>query len=829
AARQATPFMVLLTALGVVAARWSGQDDFVLGAPAANRDHADAGAVGLFVNVLPLRLDTSGAPAFATLLDRVRARCLAAQRHQAVPLDEIVRLLDPDRSDGRAPLVRAVLALQNVPLQPWQAGDVRAEAFELPAPGAQFELAVHLTQQADGSLRGHLTHAADLLSGDTARRFADAFLHVLRTVADLDGVPVDDVPLFDETERARITGVLSGAQAAPAAPGLLHELFERQADRAPRAPAVAGDRTLDYGELDAEANRLAWLLRERGVGPEKAVAVCLPRSADLVVALLAVLKAGGFYVPLDPANPTARLTAQLADVRPVVVLADREFAPRQDTVLVSDAAPYPAHRPEPSAVPGNLVYALHTSGTTGTPKAVMNEHAGLVNRIRWMQAEYGLTAGEPVLHKTPIGFDVAGWELFWPLSVGATVVLARPGGHRDAAYLAALVRDRRVSTCHFVPSMLRAFVEEPSVAGCAGILRRVVCSGEELPPSTVARLRGLLPEVAVHNLYGPTEAAIDVTAVEITPAHETRPRLPIGRPITGARLYVLDPRGAPAPVGVPGELCIGGVQVARGYLGRPALTAERFVPDPFAPGGRLYRTGDRARWTGDGALEFLGRLDQQVKIRGVRIEPAEVEAALAGYPGVTAVAVDARPGPDAELRLVAYLAGVDDVPDGALRAFLGELLPPAAVPSAFVRLPALPTGRTGKLDRSALPEPAVVPAGGTAPRDPVERVLTEIWAEVLDLPNVSVDRGFFELGGHSLLATRVVARVRREFGVELSAGDLLGGGTTVADLAATVRAAQLEQADPDELRRALEELADLTDDEVAALLADDRTTPMEDR
>ncbi|ADJ47972.1 non-ribosomal peptide synthetase [Amycolatopsis mediterranei S699] len=823
AARQATPFMVLLTALGVVAARWSGQDDFVLGAAAANRDHTNADAVGLFVNVLPLRLDTAGAPAFDDLLGRVRARGLAAQRHQAVPLDEIVRLLDPDRSDGRAPLVRAVLALQNVPLQPWQVGDVRAEAFELPAPGAQFELSVHLTQQADGGLAGHLTHA-DLFSGPAARRFADAFTHVLRTVADLDGVPVDDVPLLDESERARITGHLSGARTAPAAPGLLHELFERQADADPHAPAVVGDRALGYGELDAEANRLAWLLRERGVGPERTVAVCLPRSADLVVALLAVLKAGGCYVPLDPANPTARLAGQLRDVRPVVVLTDREL-PGHITVGVGDAAAYPAHRPEPAAVPGNLVYAIHTSGTTGRPKAVMNEHAGLVNRIRWMQAEYGLTAGERVLHKTPIGFDVAGWELFWPLSAGATVVLARPDGHRDAAYLAALIRESGVSTCHFVPSMLRAFVEEPAVAGCAATLRRVVCSGEELPPSTVTRLRALLPDVAVHNLYGPTEAAIDVTAVEITPGHETRPRLPIGHPITGARLYVLDPRGAPVPVGVPGELFIGGVQVARGYLGRPALTAERFVPDPFEPGGRLYRTGDRARWTTGGALEFLGRLDQQVKIRGVRIEPAEVEAALAGYPGVTAAAVDARPGPDGEPRLVAYLVGVDDAPDSAVRAFLGELLPPAAVPSAFVRLPALPTGRTGKLDRSALPEPAVVQATGTAPRDPVEQVLAGIWAEVLGLPSVSVTSGFFELGGHSLLATRIVARVRREFGVELSAADLLGGGSTVADLAAVVRAAQLEQADPDELRRALEELADLTDDEVAALLADDRTTP----
>ncbi|WNV85482.1 non-ribosomal peptide synthetase [Umezawaea sp. Da 62-37] len=824
AARRATPFMVLLAALGVVAARWSGQDDFVIGVPAANRDRTSADRVGLFVNVLPLRLGTSGAPTFADLLARVRARSLAATPHQAMPLEEVVRLLDPDRSHGRAPLVRAVLALQNLPLRPWQAGSVRAEAFELPAPGAQFELSVHLTPRADGGLDGHLTYAADLLDDSTARRFADAFVHVLRAVPDLDGVPVDDIPLLDDAEHARVVGALSGALEAPAPPGLLHELVERRVDLDPRAPALLGDRALDYGQLDAEANRLAWLLKERGVGPERAVAVCLPRSADLVVALLAVLKAGGFYVPLDPDNPTARLVAQLRDVRPVVVLTDRaDRFPDHVAVRVDDAAAHPAHRPEPTATPATLVYAIHTSGTTGTPKAVMNEHAGLVNRILWMQAEYGLAAAERVLHKTPIGFDVAGWELFWPLAAGATVVLARPDGHRDAAYLAGLIRESGVSTCHFVPSMLRAFVEEPAVARCAGVLRRVVCSGEELPPSVVTRLRELVPDVAVHNLYGPTEAAIDVTAVEITPEHTARPRLPIGRPITGARLYVLDPRGAPVPVGVPGELCIGGVQVARGYLGRPALTAERFVPDPFEPGGRLYRTGDRARWAADDSLEFLGRLDQQVKIRGNRVEPAEVETALTGFTGITAAAVIARPGPDGEPRLVAYLVGAD-VPDAALRSFLGDLLPPAAVPSAFVRLPALPTGRTGKLDRSALPEPTVVQAARTAPRDPVERAVADIWAEVLGLPDVSVTSGFFELGGHSLLATRIVARIRREFGVELSVGDLLGGGTTVADLAATVRAVQVDQADPEELRLALAELADLTDDEVAALLADDPTT-----
>ncbi|HEY4022233.1 MAG TPA: amino acid adenylation domain-containing protein, partial [Pseudonocardiaceae bacterium] len=792
-----------------------GQSDLVIGAPMAGRDRrVSADQVGLFVNTVPLRVDVSGAPSFGELLGRVRATCLAAYPHQNVPFDEVVRQADVIRSGGRAPLVRVALTLQNVPLTPWQAGEVHAEPFELPAPGAQFELALHLTEQRDGGITGHVSYAADLFGPDTVRRLLDALDLVLRAVPHFPALPVPDLPMITDAERERVVEIFSGAQVPPVADGLLHEPFERQADQNPDAVAViAPDGTMTYGELEAAANRLARLLLARGVRPDEPVAVCLPRGRHLVVALLAVLKAGAAYLPLDTGYPPARLAAQLRDGRPALVLSTKELSSQlafETTVLDLDqdpAADFPATRPATVVTPHHLAYVLYTSGTSGIPKGVLNEHAGVSNRIAWMQREYGLVPGEAVLHKTPIGFDVSGWELFWPLSTGATMVLARPGGHQDPAYLARLIREHSVSTCHFVPSMLRVFLEEPTVTGCAGVLRRLVCSGEELPPSVAARCHALLPQTELHNLYGPTEAAIDVTAYQVRPADSKRVRLPIGGPIAGAALYVLDPRGRPTAVGVPGELHIGGIQVARGYLNRPALTAERFVPDPARPGGRLYRTGDRVRWLADGTLEFLGRLDQQVKIRGVRIEPADVAAALAAHPAIVDVVVDARRGPDGEARLVGYPvpAGDDRLTDADLRAFLADRLPSVMVPSAFVWLPVLPVGPSGKLDRHRLPEPAAngTGAGHTAPRNEIERWIAEIWCDVLRLTDISVTADFFDLGGHSLLAARIAARIQAEFDVELSVADLLGGGLTVERLAVSIQQAQLEQVDPEELAAAL--------------------------
>ncbi|MBJ6766237.1 amino acid adenylation domain-containing protein, partial [Myxococcaceae bacterium JPH2] len=466
---------------------------------------------------------------------------------------------------------------------------------------------------------------------------------------------------------------------------------------------------------DAQANQLAHQLRAWGVGPESRVGVCLERSAQLVVTLLGVLKAGGAYVPLEPSYPRERLKGMVEDTGATVVVTQRALeglvTDTSARVLRWDAdasllSAQPRTPVRALAGPDSLAYVLFTSGSTGRPKGAMNAHRGVVNRLRWMQHEYGLTAEDAVLQKTPFSFDVSVWEFFWPLMTGARLVVARPGGHQEPAYLARLMAEQRVTTVHFVPSMLRAFVEEPGAERLPS-LKRVVCSGEALPVESVRRTQERLPGVEVHNLYGPTEAAVDVSAWTC-PRGEALRRVPIGKPIANTTLYVLDGRGRPVPVGVPGELYIGGVQVGRGYWARPELTAERFVPDAFSQtaGARLYRTGDKARWLEDGTVEYLGRLDFQVKLRGFRIELGEVESALRACPGVREAVALVREDSPGDARLVGYVTGDEQAQDSAaLRAFLQQRLPEHMVPSVFMRLDALPLTTSGKLNRAALPAP----------------------------------------------------------------------------------------------------------------------------
>jgi amino acid adenylation domain-containing protein len=483
----------------------------------------------------------------------------------------------------------------------------------------------------------------------------------------------------------------------------------------------------------------------------------------------------------------------------------------------------PDTRPPSVVTDHNLAYVIYTSGSTGLPKGAMNQHAAVANRVLWGQRRFGLRPGEGVLQKTPLSFDVSGWEIYWPLATGGRLVLARPDGHRDPGYLADLIARERVGVTQFVPSMLRAFLADGDAVARAGrALRLVICSGEDLTPGLAARLHELVPGAALHNLYGPTEAAIEVSAFECMRGVRLA-RTPIGPPIAGARFYVLDAAGEPVPIGAPGELHIGGVPVSRGYHRRPGLTAERFVPDPFEPGARLYRTGDLARFRSDGAVEYLGRLDQQTKIRGVRIELGEIEAALAGYPGVREVAVATRPGPGDQPTLVAYLVCAGQMPDhGALRRFLLARLPEAMVPSAWVPLAALPLGPSGKLDRAALPAPERDGSGGhggfVAPRNPVESVLAEMWAQVIGVDRVGVFDDFFELGGHSLLATALLTRIRDSFGVELPMAHLLTGRPTVARVAEVIQEQQLADADAEQVAAILTRLGEMSDDEASVLL-----------
>ncbi|WP_051731871.1 non-ribosomal peptide synthetase [Kitasatospora phosalacinea] len=824
-----TLFMALLAGFSALLHRHSGQSDLVVGTPVANRtDPAAEEMAGFCVNTLPLRCDLSGTPSFRELLRRSRERVLDAFDHQQLPFGRLVEALAPPRSAAHGPLVQVMLVLQNTPDRapagpgggPWTAQPARAGAG-----GSIFDLTLYLSHAA-GGLHGEWEFDTDLFGAERIAGLGRQLELLLSGAVDDPDAPVAALPLWTGPERARF--LRPGGPAAE--PVCLHEMVRAQARRTPDAVAVeAAGEHLTYAALDRRSDAAARALRAGGVGPEDVVAVACERSAELVVALLAVLKAGAAYLPLDPENPRDRLEYLLADSGTAHLLTlERHLAalpvPPGVRPLLLDRLPPGADGPLPAVDPRQAAYLIYTSGSTGRPKGVLNQHAAAANRIRWGQRAFPLGPDSVVLQKTPVHFDISVWEVFWPLASGATVVLARPGGHRDPRYLARLVAERGVTDLHFVPSMLPAFLERPETAGCTA-LRRVYCSGEALPPALRDRLFAELPGVELHNLYGPTEAAVEVSHWHCRPGD---PTVPIGTPIDGAALYVLDELLNPVPPGVPGELYIGGVPVARGYHGRPGLTGRSFLPDPYgAPGARMYRTGDRGRWRPDGAVEYLGRTDHQVKLRGHRIELGEIEAVLREHPGVADAAAVLRPGAGGDPRLVAYLAPAagpardDDALAASVRALAAARLPDYMRPAALVVLERFPLTPSGKTDRSALPDPGpgAAPAPGrTAPRTPVERELAAIWAAELGVTGIGVDDGFFELGGHSLLAARVMARVGTAFGVDLPLSAVFEL-PTVAGLALRITAAQAAQAE-EETARLLDRLERLSDEELA-LLAED--------
>ncbi|SCG74711.1 non-ribosomal peptide synthetase/MFS transporter [Micromonospora coxensis] len=788
-----TLFMTLLAAYQVLLSRHARQDDFAVGASVAGRSAPELeNVVGMFVNMLPLRAELAGDPTFTELLQRTRRAVLDGFEHAEVPFAKVVHELGLPRDVSRSPVFQAMFVLQNYEMGRFTEASGNTEVtfrwtpMELRATRFDFEL--HAVEVADG-IWGKLVFNTDLFDRETVERAARRWVTLLRSIVAAPDTPVSALDLLATDERELLAGWNDTAAEFPAAQ-TLHGPIAQRAAATPDAVAVTIDgRSATYAELNAAANRVAHRLRAAGVGPETLVGVCAERSVELVAGLLGVLKAGGAYLPLDPEYPADRLAFMVDDAAAPVVLVQRHLRDvlpdTGATVLALDDeavwADQPTDDPVPLAGPQHLAYVIYTSGSTGRPKGVPNTHRGIVNRLDWMQKTYRLGADDAVLQKTPASFDVSVWEFFWPLREGARLVLARPGGHKDAGYLRDLLVAERITTAHFVPSMLTVFLAEDGVEA-ATALRRVICSGEELPLVSAVDFTARLPWCELHNLYGPTEAAIDVSAWHCDPA--LLPGLtgvPIGGPIANLRLHVLDERGEPCPIGVAGELHIGGVGLARGYHRRPALTAERFVPDPFSgePGARLYRTGDLARWViapsapGEaagsaadgrpaGVIEFLGRIDHQVKLRGLRIELGEIESALREQPEVTEAAVIVREDSPGDKRLTAYLVGAAE--HTALRAALKETLPEYMVPAAFVTLDALPLTPNGKLDRRALPAPVVTREASVAlvePRDDTERLLAGIWRDVLGVDTLGIDDDFFDLGGHSMLATQVVARIRK--------------------------------------------------------------------
>jgi amino acid adenylation domain-containing protein len=800
----ATLFMVLLAAWQTLLARHTGRDDVVVGSPIGGRNRAETeGLIGFFVNTLALRTDLSGDPSFRELLQRVRRTALDAYARQDLPFETLVEALRIPRDLSRQPLFQAMLMLHR-PQAAHALPGLECEPVEADPGTSIFDLGLYAWDRPEG-LHTRLEYNADLFDAATAARFVDRFRTLLEGVAANPDAPLSRLPVMTADETAQLHAWNATERAYPGAE-CIHEIIARQAAATPDAVAVVfEDERVTYAELDARANRLANHLRGLGVGPEVRVGVCAERSVELVVALLATLKAGGGYVPLDPGYPRDRLAYMLGDSRISVLLTQAHLAERipphgARTVLLD--ADWPRIAEESDVAPrtevslDHLAYVIYTSGSTGQPKGAENAHRGIRNRLLWMQEAYGLDGTDAILQKTPFSFDVSVWEFFWPLMTGARLVVAKPEGHRDPAYLARLIGQQGVTTLHFVPSMLQAFLEEPDLSACAP-LRRVVCSGEALPAELQTRFFARI-DAELHNLYGPTEAAVDVTWWPCARGDDRR-SVPIGRPIANTQIHLLDARLNPVAPGVAGELYIAGVQVGRGYLGRRGLTAERFVPDPFSatPGARMYRTGDLARWLADGSVDYLGRADHQVKIRGFRIELGEIEAALAAHPGVREAVVVARTDAPGETRLVAYLtASGDSAPDAAaLREHLRAGLPEYMVPTAFVAMDTLPLSPNGKVDRKALPAPEAKrdeAVAFVAPRDETERAIAAIWRQALGVEQVGVDDNFFDLGGHSLLLVQVHGRIREALGADITVVELFQH-PTVGALAA--RLARGEEQD----------------------------------
>jgi amino acid adenylation domain-containing protein len=826
-----TVFTVLLAAFDVVLARWAGQSDVVVGCPIAGRNRRETlGMLGMFVNMLPIRLDVSGDPSFRTVLHRLREVVLGTYAHQDVPLERIVAELQLQRDLSRQALFEVTFN--------WLGGE--RHTFELPglivAPvkfeqaWAPFDMSWHVLE-VDGGLHGSVEYATDLFDAATIERLTQSYQQVLQSVGEDAAIPISQLPLMSEADRRRQLVEWNATAREYARDRCVHELFAEQAARTPEAIAlVCAEEQVSYRELDERANQLAHHLLQLGVGAERVVGVCQGRSVEQVISVLGVLKAGAAYLPLDPTQPSERLSELLQDAGARVVLvndsaasngtdlrlrhprgsgdpsseldsrfrgndglirwfslksvplsAANDLLPTYIRVVdlgaqASQISACPVSAPPANVTPNNLAYVIYTSGSTGRAKGVAAIHRSVVNRVYAQEQIASLHPGDACCQKTAVGFVDGVFELFGALLSGCQLVIAEEQTGRDAQQLLKLLRAHEVRHLISVPSLARALLESGETESLRA-LRHWTLSGEALSGELLKELRQQLPWCEFANVYGCSEVGADASVQECTEQEANQEWVSIGGPLPNVQIYVLDELLQAMPVGVVGELYVGGDGVARGYLGRGGLTAQRFVADPFgAAGARLYRTGDRARYLADGRLQYLGRADHQVKLRGYRIELGEIEAALMSHARIEQAAVQVHQGAQDQKRLVAYVAGCSEAhTTSELREHLRSKLPEYMVPAQFVFLDQLPLNDSGKVDRRALPEPeAFIDAGAqyVAPATPTEEVLAQIWAEVLGLERVSVHDNFFDIGGHSLLLLRVHRQVVSRVDPRISVVDL---------------------------------------------------------
>lgn len=769
----ATTFMVVHAALAVVLSRLSSSDDVTIGVPHAGRgDRSLDNLVGMFVNTLVMRTRITPDQTFLSLLDQVRRTDIAAFDHATVPFEQLVEALNPARSTAHTPLFQVLLAYQNMAQARVQLPDLAVESVDPGDSAAIYDLLLMMTEghgahNEPTGMTLRLTYATDLFDEDSVRRFAERFVRVLDAAATDAESTVGAIDLLDDAERHQVLERWNDTGGSAAPGRTLVDAFDEQVARTPDHPAIRlpGESALTYRDFDTRVNRLARWLIARGAGPETVVAVAIRRSTELVTALYAVVKAGAAFLPIDPGHPSQRIANVLGAAQPLVVLttcADGDTLPGGfesvpidglDVAGLSDAPILDAERSAPLR-PDNIAYVLFTSGSTGVPKGVALTHAATMSQLAWAQRQWPHDASDAVLHKTPITFDIAVWELFWPLQTGAHIVVAEPGGHRDPVYLTDVIARHRITTVHFVPSMLDVLLETTGAE--LPSIRRVFVAGEALAQRTVDAASRVFGNADLVNWYGPAEAEV-VTAQRCMPNATTTTAVPIGAPASGMKVYILDSRLRPVPVGVVGELYVSGVQLARGYHARADLTCGAFVAHPFGTAGeRLYRTGDLVRWRKAGELEYLGRGDFQVKVRGQRVEPGDVEAALHAIPQVArAVAIVTAE------RIVGYVTLTPGaVIDGrAIRDQLTRTLPSYLVPDGVQVLDAMPLTANGKLDRAALPQP-VFDSGEAfvSSRTDREAVLARLVAELTGADRVSVTANVFTIGVNSLSAAQLAAR-----------------------------------------------------------------------
>ncbi len=768
----ATLFMVLETLWAVFLGKYSGTDDVVVGTPLSGRTRPEIEkTTGFFVNTLPLRHDLSGAPTFEELLTQSKKATLEAYAHQDIPFEKLVDELSPQRSTSHAPIFQAMFVL----------GDASFDSVSLPGlettplfpefDSAKYDLTLSLGEYGQ-ELGGHLEFSSDLFDRATAERMVHHFIQLSRSLTDNPKSRIIDLSLLDAVELDTVVRRFNATGSDFPQDRTLHQLFEDQVEKVPKQIALRhGDTALTFDELSRRANRIAHALIDKGASPESLVGVCLERNVDLVAAVLGILKAGACYVPLDPNYPARRLAwmTEDADLKQIIITSDLTAGLSGDFIILdqADLTTFPDHNPESIVAPANLAYVIYTSGSTGTPKGVAVEHRALVNKIATLPALLGKTVDFPALVTASINFDPFIEQLMLGLAHGQPTILL--GDElSDPARFWETIRQYKVQRADLVPAIAVRLFEHYPAEGTS--LTQVLLGGEAVPPSLVRLIRSKAEHLQIGNFYGPTEAAIDCIAGFLDP--DRTDTVPIGRPMANYQAYILDTNGQPLPVGVPGELCIAGEGLARGYLKRPELTADVFIPNPFGE-GRLYKTGDLARWLSSGEIEYLGRIDQQVKIRGFRIELGEIESALREHPTIEDVIVNPF-GDEGEQRLCAYIIG--DFESTKLRDYLSEKLPDYMVPAFFMKIEAIPLTPSGKADRKNLPHPEVTSvAAYTAPRTETEKILCAIFSEVLGIEQVGIHDNFFEAGGDSILALQIVAKARSR-GLNLAVKDIFKAG-----------------------------------------------------